>query len=88
MTQISADDLFRQDAEVEGGMPVSVGARMAHIRMALATGRALYVDLSVIPEKNRAAVAAEIKELVNRASVRTQQQHLHAPTPDAPKMPR
>jgi hypothetical protein len=67
MTQLSSDELFRQAAEAEDGMPVSAGARMAHMRMALASGRALYVDLSGIPEDKRPALVIEIKELVNRA---------------------
>jgi hypothetical protein len=67
MTQLSSDELFRQAAEAEGGMPVSAGARMAHMRMALVSGRALYVDLSGIPEDKRPALVIEIKELVNRA---------------------
>lgn len=61
-------DLFRQAAEAEGGMSISAGARVAHIRSALQSGQALYVDLSLIAEDSRAAVADEIVELVQRAS--------------------
>jgi hypothetical protein len=70
MTHSSSEELFRQAAEAEGGMPVSAGARVAHVRMAVESGRALLVDLSAVPEDKRSAVVAEIKELVNRASSR------------------
>jgi hypothetical protein len=69
MTQTSAEELFRQAAEAEDGMPVSAGARVSHVRQAVESGRAFYVDLSAVPEDRRAAVVAEIKELVKRASV-------------------
>ena len=68
MTHSSSKELFRQAAEAEGGMPISAGACIAHVRMAVESGRALLVDLSAVPEDKRPAVVAEIKELVNRAS--------------------
>jgi hypothetical protein len=70
MTHPSREDLFRKAAEAEGGLPVSAGARVAHVRLAEASGRLLYVDLTGVPEDRRAAVAAEIKELVLRASAK------------------
>jgi hypothetical protein len=82
MTQASPEELFRQAAEAEDGMPVSAGARVGQIRLAVASGRALYVDLSSVPEDKRPALVAEIKALVNRASVRTPDKSLH-PAPDA-----
>lgn len=68
MSQTARDDLFRQAAEAEGGMPVSAGARIIHVRTAGEKGRAFYVDLSGIPEEKRAALILQIKELVQRAS--------------------
>lgn len=68
MTHASSEELFRQAAEAENGMPVSAGARVAHLRSALASGRAFYVDLSGVPEDQRPALVAEIKELVQQAS--------------------
>jgi hypothetical protein len=68
MTQTSPEELLRQAEEAEGGMPVSAGGRIAHLRLALESGRAFYVDLSSVPEGKRPAVIAEIKELVKRAS--------------------
>lgn len=73
MSQASSKKLFRQAAEAEGGMPVSAGARVAHVRVAVESGRAFYVDLSGVPEDKRSAVVAAIKELVKRASARAQQ---------------
>jgi hypothetical protein len=64
------EERFRQAAEAEGGEPVSAGARIAHVRMAVEAGRAFYVDLSGIPEAERPTVIAEIKELVDRAVAR------------------
>jgi hypothetical protein len=68
MTNASSDELLRQAAEAEAGMPISAGARLAHARKAVETGRAFYVDLSGVPEGQRPAVIAEIREVVNRAS--------------------
>jgi hypothetical protein len=67
MTNTSPEELFRQAAEVEGGMPLSAGARVVHLRSAVESGHACYIDLSGVPEEKRPAVMAEIKELVNRA---------------------
>ena len=64
------EERFRQAAEAEGGEPVSAGARIAHVRIAVEAGRAFYVDLSGLPEAERPAVIAEIKELVDRAVAR------------------
>src|SRR5438128_2567733 len=50
MTNPSMEQLFRQAAEAEGGMSVSAGARVAHVRLALESGRAISVDLSEVPE--------------------------------------
>jgi hypothetical protein len=71
MSGMSRDELFRQAAEAEGGMPVSAGARIVHIRSAADKGHAVYVDLSSIPEEKRSAVILQIKELVHRESVKT-----------------
>jgi hypothetical protein len=49
-------------------MPVSAGARVAHVRLTVPSGRAVYVDLSCVPEDKRPAVIAEINEVVRRAS--------------------
>jgi hypothetical protein len=70
MTRMTSDERFRQAAEAEGGMPISAGARVAHVRMAVESGRMIYVDLSGIPEGERPGVVAEIKALVERASAR------------------
>jgi hypothetical protein len=70
MTHALSEERFRQAAESEGGIPVSAGARVAHLRMAVDAGRAFYVDLSSVPENERPAIVAEIKALVDRASAR------------------
>ena len=62
------DDLYRKALEAEDGQPISAGARVAHIRDSLATGRGFYADLSAVPEAKRQAVIAELNELVRRAS--------------------
>jgi hypothetical protein len=61
-------DLYRKALEAEDGQPISAGARIAHVREALATGRAFYADLSAVPEEKRRALIAELNELVRRAS--------------------
>jgi hypothetical protein len=71
MTRALPEERFRQAAETEGGIPISAGARVAHLRKAVESGRVFYVDLSSIPESARQTVLAEIKALVERASVRT-----------------
>ena len=69
MSQSPGVELFRQAAEAEGGMPVSAGARVGHLRRAMQTGRGMFVDLSRIPEDQRAAAIAEIKEVVRHWEV-------------------
>jgi hypothetical protein len=70
MTDALAEDRFRMAAEAEGGVPISAGARVAHLRKAVDAGRAFYVDLSSVPEDDREAVVAEIKAVVDRAYAR------------------
>jgi hypothetical protein len=84
MTNTSPEERFRQAAEAEGGAPVSAGARVVHVRLAVESGRAFCVDLSGVPEDQRPGVIAEIKELVSRASARAPEKGPHA-APDAPK---
>ena len=83
MNHTAADDLFRRAAEAEDGMPVSAGARREHVRRAVESGRALHVDLSAVPEDQRPAVVAAIRELVERASTRPPRDGL-APAPGTP----
>ena len=60
MTNTPPEELFRQAAEAESGMPVSAGAR----------GKAVFwLDLTPVPEGKRGALVTQIKELVSRASV-------------------
>jgi hypothetical protein len=84
MTDTSSDELFRQAAEEEGGMPVSAGARVAHLRSAVATGRGLYIDLSDVPDDKRPALVEEIRTLVKRAGRQSRQQGAGS-APDATK---
>lgn len=79
----STEDLFRTAAEREGGLPVSAGARVSHVQLAMATGRVLHVDLSEVPADQRVAVIAEISELVGRARTRAQGQ-VRSPMPSTP----
>ena len=67
MTEITSEERFRNAAESEGGISVSAGARVSHVRMAVDAGRAFYVDLSGLPEGERPAVISEINDLVARA---------------------
>jgi hypothetical protein len=67
MSRDSTEERFREAAEAEGGMPVSAGARILHVRSATEAGRVFYVDLSDLPEEDRPAVVAAIKQLVDRA---------------------
>jgi len=60
MSNTSAEELFRQAAEAEGGMAVSAGAGAANTRFS--------VDLAPVPESKRAALVAQIRELILRAS--------------------
>jgi hypothetical protein len=76
MKQAAQKKRFRQAAETENGMPVSAGARLAHVQQAIDLGRTFTVDLSGIPEDKRPGVVAEIKELVQRASTQTPQTNL------------
>ena len=48
-------------------MPISAGVRPAYVRLVADTGRRFIVDISGVPEEKRAALVAEIRELVNRA---------------------
>ncbi len=68
MNQASRRKLFRQSAEAEDGVPVSAGARVAHVRSAVESGRAFYVDLSGVPVDQRPALIAQIEEMVKRHS--------------------
>ena len=77
MSHASREELFRQAAEAEDGMPVSAGARFLHVRSAVESGRALYVDLSGVPDEKRPAVVADIKELVHRASLKVPRKDVH-----------
>jgi hypothetical protein len=70
MTRNPSEKRFRDAAEAEGGMPVSAGARIVHVRTAAEAGRVFYVDLSMLFEEDRPAVIAEIKAVVNRAATR------------------
>jgi hypothetical protein len=76
MTNQSSDQLFRQAAEAEGGISVSAGARVAHVRLALESGRAVTVDLSQVPEDRRSSLVAVIREMVRLSSA-------HPPKTDA-----
>ena len=83
MTEPSTAELFRQAALDEGGMTVSAGARVAHVRLALESGRAVSVDLSRVPEDHRSSLVALIREMVRLAACETQDSNtrrLAAPT--------
>jgi hypothetical protein len=71
MTNPSTEQLFRQAAEAEGGMTVSAGARVAHVRLAVESGRAINVDLSQVPEDRRASLVAVIREMVKLTAGRS-----------------
>lgn len=70
MTNSSTDNLFRQVAEAEDGICVSAGARLAHVRLALESGRAVTIDLSEVPEGLRTSLVAVIREMVSLAAGR------------------
>ena len=55
-------------AEAEGGITVSAGARVAHVRLAWDSGRAITVDLSQVPEDVRSSLIAVIREMVRLAA--------------------
>lgn len=64
----NATDPYRAALEAEGGQTISAGARVAHVREALASGRAYYADLSTVPEEKRSALIVELNEMVRRAA--------------------
>jgi hypothetical protein len=64
MTSPSRERLFREAAVAEGGMSVSAGARVAHVRLALESGRAVTIDLSQVPEDRRSSLVTVIREMV------------------------
>jgi len=68
MTDRPTADPYIQALLAEDGQPVSAGARMSHVRDAIASGRAYYIDLSTVPEHKRVALIAELNELVRRAA--------------------
>jgi hypothetical protein len=70
MTRTFSEERFREAAEAEGGMPVSAGARISHVQLAVEAGRVFYVDLSSLPEDERPAVVAQIKAVVDLAVAR------------------
>ena len=71
MTNPSTEQMFRQAAEAEDGMTVSAGARIAHVRLALESGRAITVDLSQVPAELRSALVAVIREMVRLTAGRS-----------------
>ena len=70
MTNQSTDHLFRQAAESEGGMAVSAGARVAHVRLAVESGRAVTVDLTQVPEDLRSSLIELIRDMVKLTAAR------------------
>jgi hypothetical protein len=64
MSHATPEGRFRRAAEAEGGSPVSAGARVAHVRAAVT----FVADLSAVPQQERPALVARIKELVRQAS--------------------
>jgi hypothetical protein len=71
MSNPSTEELFREAAEAEGGMTVSAGARVAHVRLALESGRAVTMDLSQVPEDLRSSLVAVIREMVRLTAGRS-----------------
>ena len=71
MTNQSTDHMFRQAAEAEGGMSVSAGARVAHVRLAVESGRAVTVDLSPVPENLRSSLIELIRDMVTLTAARS-----------------
>jgi hypothetical protein len=67
MTKQSSESRFRKAAQAEDGEPVSAGARVAHVRLATESGRVVVVDLAGVPDAERPALIAEIKNLVDKA---------------------
>ena len=80
MSRSESEALYRKALEQEDGERVSAGARVSHLYEAVQAGRAVYVDLSTIPEASRGIVVAEINEFVRRAAQRSQ---VVEPTSDA-----
>ena len=72
MSRSESEALYRKALEQEDGERVSAGARVSHLYEAVQAGRAVYVDLSTIPEASRGIVVAEINEFVRRAAQRSQ----------------
>jgi hypothetical protein len=68
MTNTSPDELYRNALQAEDGEAISAGARVSHVQAAAQAGRAVYVDLSAVPEEKRPALIAEINELVRRVT--------------------
>jgi hypothetical protein len=68
MTDHSTTDPYLRALQAEDGQPISAGARISHVREALAAGRAFYADLTAVPQDKRPALIAELNELVRRAS--------------------
>lgn len=71
MTSQSTEHLFQKAAEAEGGISISAGARIAHVRLALDSGRAVTVDLSHVPEDLRSPLIELIRDMVKIASDRS-----------------
>ncbi len=44
-------------------MSVSAGARVAHLRLALVSGRVITINLLQVPEDRRSALVAQMREL-------------------------
>ncbi len=64
MTQLTREERFRRAADAEGGMPVSAGPRVGHLRTAEEGGRFLRIDLLSVAESKRPALIAQITKLV------------------------
>src|SRR5262249_26058114 len=71
MTNPSTESLFRQAAEAEGGMTVLAGGRIAHVNLALESGRAITIDLSQVSENLRASLVGVIREIVRLTTERS-----------------
>ena len=72
MSNATAEQLFRQAAIAEDGMTASAGARVAHVRLALESGRAITIDLSQVPEHLRSALVAKMREMAKQAATESQ----------------
>jgi hypothetical protein len=69
MTNTSPEDLYRKALEAESGEAVSAGARVAHVKSAIESGRTMYVNLTAVPVEKRPALIAEINEMIKRAEI-------------------